>query len=474
MLLPLTKSDYLVYRACPPELWYAKHRPELFAAPPSEEDLFAMRQGQAVEVLGRRYLEKIPYLEVAFQQTFDTGALLARADAVLTDTVSGMRTLVEIKSGTEVKEEYLHDLAFQAAAARDAGAVFDRYAVLHVNRDYVHTTPDIHLDAYFLYADVTEPVEALAAETRRSINEALAFLEQDEPDVPLHTFCDKKLDCPAIRHRHAPFPPYTVFNIGHIRREVLRGLLQRGIVDIRHVPADVRLSDRQRREVRVAQSNEPHIDRQAVRRFREALRFPLYFLDYETLNYGIPLYHGLKPYQQLPFQWSLHVVRGVEAEPEHHAFLSDGSRHPALDFVEALRRAIPDDGGHVVVWNQTFETGRNRELAAMFPEHRAFLEGLNARVVDLMAPFQKHDYLHPGFRGSYSIKNVLPVLVPHLSYQHLTISNGVQAYVHWHRIATGDLPEADRERVRAALLDYCRMDTLAMVEVWRRLGEEGN
>lgn len=465
-VLPITKSEFLLYLACSPEFWYNKHRPGLFAAPPGEEDLFAMRQGQAVERLAQGWFKPSHTLQVGFQTDFRTNVLYARADVVLTNPHTGARTLVEIKSGTKVTDEYLYDLAFQCHVARENGILFDRVAVLHIDNTYVRRG-DLDIERLFVFADVTDQVSVLRNGTDLLIRQALDYLAQPAPTVQLHECCGKKLACPVVQMQHPDLPHYTVFNISRIDKKVLHDCLQQGIVDVKHVPETLKLSAKQRLQVRIAQSGEPHIDTDRIRASLKTLRYPLYFLDYETLGYAIPLYEALAPYQPMTFQWSLYIVREAGAETEHLDFLSDGSDHPALHFVESLRAAIPPDGGSVVVWNKSFEVPRNKELAAMYPHHADFLLDLNDRVYDLMEMFQKQDYVHPAFKGSYSIKNVLPVLAPHLSYDGLPIHHGMLASIHWHKLATGDLPEAERQQTMDNLRTYCGLDTLAMVAVWR-------
>ncbi|MCC6414083.1 MAG: DUF2779 domain-containing protein [Saprospiraceae bacterium] len=467
--LPITKSNFLLYLACPPEFWYNKHRPELFTAPPGEEDLFTMRQGQAVEALARNWFKPSVTLQIEYQTVFQTDTLYARADVVLTNPQTGERTLVEIKSGTKVTDEYLYDLAFQCHVARENGILFDRVALLHIDNTYVRRG-GLDIERLFVFADVTRQVGAMRDGTTMLIRHALDYLSKPAPTVRLHECCGKKLACPVVQMMHPGLPHYTVFHISRIDKKVLIDCLQQGIVDIKHVPETLKLSEKQRLQVRIAQSGEPHIETERIRASLNTLRYPLYFLDYETLAYAIPLYDALAPYQQMTFQWSLHIVREAGAEPEHLGFLSDGSDHPALHFVEALRAAIPPDGGSVVVWNKSFEVARNKELAAMSPQHADFLLDLNNRVYDLMEIFQKQDYAHPAFKGSYSIKNVLPVLAPHLSYEGLPIHHGMLASIHWHKLATGDLTEAERLQVMDNLRRYCGLDTLAMVEVWRVVG----
>ncbi len=219
----------------------------------------------------------------------------------------------------------------------------------------------------------------------------------------------------------------------------------------------------------MAQTGKPHICQESIQQALGNLQFPLYFLDYETLQYGIPQYDGIKPYQQMVFQWSLHKLYEAGGEAAHVEFLSDGTDHPALEFAQALHNAIPQDAGTVLVWNKSFEMTRNKELGQMYPHFEPFFTDLNERVFDLMEIFQQQHFVHPEFRGSCSIKNVLPVLAPHLSYADLEINRGMLASIRWFELITGKIPEPEKDSVLENMRQYCKLDTLAMVEVYNYL-----
>ena len=468
LILPITKSEYLQYLACAPEFWYLKHCPDEFSMPPNEETLHIMRQGNAIEKLARDYFVPSEDLHVSFQHNFQSQRLLARADIVLTEISTGIKTLIEVKSGTEVKDEYIDDLAFQLIAAEAVGVRVDRTGVLHVNSDYV-LAGEIDIRAFFIFEDVTDAVEERIPATRENIDAAIQYLHQEEPVVHLHKHCGQKLDCPALLRQHSNLPDYSVFNISRINKTKLRELLENGILDIFEVPPNFNLSEKQRLQVDVAQSGVPHICHHSIQDILERLQFPLYFLDYETLQYGIPLFDGIAPYQQMVFQWSLHKLYEDGQDPIHLEYLSDGKRHPALEFVRSLHGKIPYDNGSNLVWNKSFEMERNIELGQMYPSFKPFLMNVNARIFDLMEIFQQQHFLHPAFKGSNSIKNILPVLAPHLSYTGLEITHGMLASIHWFQMVTEEVSESNKKQVMKSLRQYCKLDTLAMVEVYKYL-----
>lgn len=466
-LLPITKSEYLSFLSCKHEFWLTKHHPEDYSVP-DPGALHIMQQGNEIERIARDYFCSSENQEVGFQKVYKSAHLHARADIVITNLAVNERTLIEVKSGTSVKDEYIEDLAFQYLAAQEKGVTFARIGVLYVNKDYVFSSP-LQTHRFLRYEDVTQQVLDRLDITRGNIEAALNWLGQDEPSMTIHEYCGNKTDCPALQRHYPNLPDYTVFDISRIKSDKLQCLLANGIIDIQSVPDDFRLSDKQKLQVKVAKQGKPHINRQAIAELLETLQYPLYFLDYESLAYGIPLYPGIKPYQQMVFQWSMHILYDDCREPSHAEFLSDGSNHPSYEFARALQHAIPDDGGTVVVWNKSFETGRNGELAAMFPEFSEFMHGINNRVFDLMEIFQQQHYTHPADKGSYSIKQILPILAPHLSYTHLNISHGQLASIRWFEMATHKIPFEDIPKTLDDLRQYCRLDTLAMVEIYKSL-----
>jgi hypothetical protein len=214
----------------------------------------------------------------------------------------------------------------------------------------------------------------------------------------------------------------------------------------------------------------PTIDRGAIAGFLNRLTYPLYFLDYETMSGIIPYFDGQRPYQQVPMQYSLHILRSPDAELEHKEFLHRDNSDPARPLAQQLIQDIGTEGS-VIVWFEGFEKSRNTELGDMFPEYKEAMQAINDRVVDLIIPFKQKWYNDPRFEGSASIKKVLPVVCPELSYKTLGIQEGGSAQRLWMEAVLDGTREAEKEKILADLLEYCGLDTLAMVEIYRRLRE---
>ena len=249
-------------------------------------------------------------------------------------------------------------------------------------------------------------------------------------------------------------------------------LHQDGIAALKDIPDDFKLTDNQEIQRQAAMTGEPHVNKPAIARFLKRIKFPVSYLDFETFGTAIPLFDGLRPYQQVPFQFSLHVQRSKDAELEHHSFLADGKTDPRPEFMRCLRNVLPRQGS-VLAFNAPFELGRLRECSELLPAFRPCVAGIERRIVDLLLPFRRFHYYHPKQNGSASMKAVLPALTGH-RYEQLAIQDGGMASLEFLRVAFVDVGEEERRRVWKQLEEYCGQDTMGMawiVDALRRLAE---
>ena len=470
MAYRLTKTAYLNFLKCPQEFWLEYHEPLLVAEPITLEHEHLRQQGYAVENLVRKLARFQPSDDhaVDFQRIFQTADLAARSDVVVTDTATGEIDIYEIKSTNSVKDEHYDDVAFQKVAAERMGARVRNTYIITMNGEYVRAG-SIDVEQLFTVTDVTAETNARLADTEDRIQMAFDYLTT-VPEPSLAEYCfDKKLDCRFLKLHFQGLPDYTVFDITFLKHDKRRDLLNRGIIDIRDVPDDFPLSPKQRSQVDVARSGATIIDHEAIARRMDAWEYPLQFLDYETFAYAIPQFDGVRPFQQMVFQYSLHTIDRPGALVSHSEYLSHGDDNPPRPVAEHLRDAMPDIGT-VFVWYEAFEKGRNDEMAAMFPDLADFFAAVNAKTVDLMKIFSDSLYIHPDFKGRTSIKKVMPVLVPSLSYDDLGISGGLTATIKWFRAATWrNMNDTERQQTFNDLREYCTLDTLAMVEIYNAL-----
>jgi hypothetical protein len=461
----ISKSDFLLFCEAPRHLWAKCH--ERITVPLSEMNRLTGEQGYQVEALAHAYLEQMvkmecPGKQLSWQATFSDGPFEARVDALLYDPLEDRYDLFEIKSSTAVDQTDLLDVTFQAAILKQHIRV-GHYYLLHLNKEYLRSEA-LDLSELFVKEDITEQVQVLLpqVETARQ----LAFLAAGEADPARLEGCLAPRQCPCPETCHPDLPDFSIFDIPMLSPKKKRALLEEGILEAGQIPESFDLNDKQRLVADRARTGTVHLDKASLTAELEKLHFPLYFLDYETCLSAIPQYPGYFPQQQIVFQFSLHVMQTWESDPEHHEHLSLACGDPALSLPEALQQVIGDQGT-VVVWNKTFEMTRNREMAVLHPQYAGFLEDLNQRIYDLGDPVRLGYYLHPGFKGSWSIKQVLPVMVPSLRYENLEIHQGDQASLAWWNLSFGSPQSGEKEQKMEALKRYCELDTLAMVELYR-------
>jgi hypothetical protein len=238
-----------------------------------------------------------------------------------------------------------------------------------------------------------------------------------------------------------------------------------GVESISDIPDDFPLSERQRRACTAVQTGDPWFSAELGKEL-ESLEHPLYFMDFESVNPAIPRFSGMRPFDQLPFQWSLHVQREPRAESEHYEFLATDSNDPRREFISSLCTALGDRGSIVVY--AAFESQRLSELAAWLPEFAERIKRIQSRLWDLLPVVRNHVY-HPAFAGSYSLKAVLPALVPELTYEGMAVTNGQDAGLAWESLIRGGLDQVERDKFKSALLDYCGQDTLGLVRLLQAL-----
>ena len=487
--MTLTKTDFKEFLLCDKCLWLKKKRPEEYT--PGEFSLFLqklIKDGYEVEeyvqklfpdgvfvtgnkeTLLARTQELLHGSNSIFQATFETkDGLFAKIDILNFNTETGKWDIYEVKASSEIKTDLKHnhikDVGFQTIVAEDAGVnVGDSY-IIYINKEY-RRSGEVDINQLFIIENVTEQIREEKEAVRAEIERALAMLKKDDISLAgcdcLYKSHGQRCDC---FHKFNPqVPEYSVHHI--VQGNKLRQLLDMGVLEIADIPEDFDLTDIQRDKVTLQKTGRPMIDTEAIDETLGQLTFPLYFLDYETYGTPIPLLDGYKTNQQIVFQVSVHKL-DTDGTLEHFEYLADGLPGATNGLLDALRGCVGPVGS-VIVWYESFEKGRNMELAELHPEHRGFLEDINSRVFDLMKVF-KDDYQHPDFQGTASIKKVLPVLLPELSYKTLDIQNGTMALSEWEKMIRGGMSDEDIEKTKANLLKYCALDTMAMVEIFEVL-----
>ena len=380
--------------------------------------------------------------------------------------------LVEVKSTTGTKDEHIPDVAIQMYVVEGSGVPIRRAYLMHLNSAYVYQGGDYDLEQLFTLEDVSGEARLFVAENvTDDLARMWAALQLDNaPDIETGRHCEKPYRCSFFGHCHRNGPEHPVRELPGLRQKEWEQLKASGICDIGSIPSDFPgLASPQRRVRDSVVGGCSFISPELGPRLRE-VAFPASFLDFETAMPAIPVYVGTRPYQAIPFQWSLHV-RDSSGQLRHDSFLNGDAEDPRERFAASLLEAVPSEGA--IITYSSYEKTIMGQLAQAFPQHKDRLLALCDRVVDLLK-LVRDNYYHPGFHGSYSLKSVLPVLVPTLGYADLEIQEGLAASASYARLIAGDTPESEKTEIREALLAYCRRDTEAMVRVYDALLAEAD
>jgi len=482
--LRISKSQYLRGIQCPKSLWYYRYKKELI---PEEEpdninnffnaghEVGKLAQGyfkNGIEIVAEPYeIEKSIKLtndaianrnSVVFEATAssDDGAY-SKIDIFKKVNDSDEWDLIEVKMSTGVKDYYIDDLALQRYAFLGAGYKIRKSILMHVNNQYVRSG-DLNLKKFFTLNDCTDEVVNKLGEVKNNLSRLFKILKHDtEPDIGPGDHCCDPFECEFCYHcwpERSEHSVYNIFGKGTKRYN----LINAGIQDIRDIPDDFSLTDREFIAVTATKKKKIIFDKKKIDAFLNDLEYPLYYLDYETIFPVVPLFDQNKPYQQIPFQFSLHIQKEKNEDSEHIEFLHIETGDPRPEFIKALIKACGETGS-VVVYNIGFERTRNRELGENFPEYKEALDKISNRMVDLLIPFRSRFLYHPKMKGSASIKKVLPAFVPELNYDDLEIGDGGTASHLYLCCKKNIVSENEKSDIFLNLKKYCYQDTYAEV-----------
>lgn len=402
----------------------------------------------------------VPYI---FEPIFSFDGISARCDVLQKDSKSWK--IIKVTASKNVKEAHLHELAALKYVLSEIGVSISRTQLMHINRGCVY--PD--LSNLFVFEDVTDRVDPLMENVPGDVETFKSILQGDvEPVVSIGKQCDEPDTCPFKDHCWEFVPEPSIFTIPRLSWDKKNQLIESGVFSLEDLPADFALTQNQRAYVDMVLNNQPEIDVEAIRNELSELEFPIHFFDFETLNPTVPRFEGLSPYDHFPFQYSCRILQS-DGSITHHEYLHTDTTDPRLPLVESMLNHISDFGS-VVVYSASFERERFEELAQYFPEYSGALQSVVSRLWDQLLIFKNH-YKHPGFGGSNSLKNVLPILVPSLSYQNLDVQDGDDAQAVWD-LMINTTGEVEKGNMIYHLKNYCRMDTLAMVEIHKVLLHE--
>jgi hypothetical protein len=494
----ISKTIFLEFLFCPKNIWLKLHKPELLKLfSLSEFEKHLLEQGNEVDAYARNLFsggveavstgeraaeETLRYMATGvpaiFQATFIADGFIARNDVLARDSKSGKWDLYEVKGTNTIKEnvplrDHIDDLAFQASVLKRSGVSIGKYFIVHLNKEYVRRG-ELDVKEVFKIEDETEKVLAKLPEIEKLMEASKEYLNRNKEPMG---GCDciykgRSQHCTTFEYSNPHVPKYGVHDLARIgsSKKKLQSLVESETFSLHDVSEDFKLSDIQWNQINVHKKDLPIINKENIKEALENLVFPLYFFDYETFAPAIPVFNGYKTYQRIPFQFSLHVLDKPKGNLEHFEYLQEELKDPSEEVAELLGSYIGPKGT-IVTWNKSFEAGVNKEIAWRLPRHLALIERINGMLYDLMDIFKDQHYVHPKFRGSTSIKKVLPALIPDFSYDDLEIKEGGQASDAWWRMVSGAMPRSEKEKVAKNLKIYCGLDTEAMYKVWKHLFE---
>jgi hypothetical protein len=487
----ISKSKFLSGVQCEKKLFFDTHHSEL-KPPISVEQQAAFDMGHAVGALAQAYfpggMDATPEVQgmymvpiantkrwinegvpTIYEATFSANGVFAALDIL--HHVDGERWAIEVKSSTSVKDYHITDASLQFYAMDQAGFRPDRFFLMHIDNNYVKNGP-IDPQHFFVLEELTEQVRNNQPWVAKRVNALREMLDGEEPTVEIGPHCSSPFSCDYQGHCWQHVPENSVFSLYSARGRDWN-YYNDGIVDLRDIPDLDVLNHRQRLQVEGQMHGTGYIDEERLHEFSLEFQYPLYFFDFETIFTGLPVLDGTRPYQQVPFQYSLHIL-SEDGSMEHKEFLAtptDFDSTTALDPRQQLIQQLRTDigpRGSVVAYNAAFEIGVLNGLAQAFPYDADFLIGLTDRFVDLLVPFKQGWYYLPEMGASASIKSVLPAINPDFGYDDLVIGNGGDASAIFHSMITGDF-DGDEAETRRHLLAYCERDTFGMVVVWREI-----
>ncbi len=472
----LSKTRILAGLHCEKRLYFMLNRPELAKTKksPLAESGIAVGQQARKEFSGGVLVNRFQQDSNPFSETntylneknvtaiFEAGFRYQDTE-VFVDILQRdgcMWNLIEVKSSSSVKDEYIDDVTVQYMVLSNAGIAINRIELMYLNKNFIYQGNE-NYDGLFIREEISERV----IHHTRFISDEIERLKQNitkgEPVRHVDGHCKNPYNCQFKSYCEKQDGQYPVSWLPNAA-VVIRKLHENGIYDIRDIPVNILTSETHIKVRRVTINGHEELESNAADILRK-LDYPRYYLDFETINFAVPIWQGSRPSQQHPFQWSCHIQK-KDSTATHKDFLDVSGKNPRRKFAESLIAACGTEGP-VIVYNQSFEKGIIKNLAGVYEDLSDQLLAINARIFDLL-PIMKKYYYHPDMKGSWSIKSVLTCLVPELRYSDLgDVQDGLMAQSAYHEIISGKLSKEEKDSLYADMLDYCKLDTYAMLAV---------
>ncbi len=489
----LSKSKYCKLVQCPKILWMNKYKSDV-AVPTAREAVLA--NGTAVGELARNLFGD--YTNIEFNTDLnimveDTQKMLKSKPNIITEAsfnydnnfcsvdilknnLDGVE-IYEVKSSTDVHDIYLDDASYQYFVLSNLGLNVKKVCIVYINKQYVRDK-ELEIEKLFNIQDITDIAKLKQDEIKKNIEMVNKYMDEyngdNEPNTDIGMHCFNPYKCEFWEYCTRNLPKPNVFDIGggmHTSKKFEK--YYEGKISFRDLQNE-NLNPKFLEQIDFDLNNlKPKIEKEAIKGLMDSLKYPLYFIDYETYQLAIPEVEGTKPYQQLPFQYSLHIIKEKGASIQHKEFLAEiDDQNYIRHFAESMIKDMPENGS-VIIYNKAFEPVRNNEIARMYPDLKDELERINSNIIDFMEPFKQRKYYTKEMHGSASIKAVLPALYPNdpeLDYHNLpVVHNGGEASEAF--LSLRNMSKEEQKEIRHGLLVYCELDTYAMVKIWEKLNE---
>jgi hypothetical protein len=478
----LSKSKYINGLKCFKLLWYEYNRKE--EIPDFDTTTKAiMEQGHLIggfaqklfpegilierdcipEKHSEKSLEAIQLRRPLFEAGFIFNQLYALADILI--PISDSRwDLIEVKSSTSVKDVHYDDISFQKYVYEGAGLKIRKCYIIYVNNQYIRQG-DIEPEKLLTRKDVTALVNSFLPIIPLKASEMLEVAEEENfPNIQIGQHCNQPYACPMKNICENFLPKEGNILSLYYNKNLAYDLLSKDILRVSDIPDTNILNPKQKIQYNTYKTGQPYINKNRIREFLSTLKYPLYFLDFETINPGVPAYDNSQPYKAIPFQYSLHILKNKNSSPEHYSYLAPGDIDPRAEILKQLKELLGSFGS-IVAYNSSFEKRAIQGATLAYPEYQEWFAEIEPRIVDLMVPFREFSYHHPDQEGSYSLKKILPILTG-LNYKNMEISDGGIANVEYTRITFGkDVPEEEKKSIRTSLEKYCSLDTRGMIDI---------
>ena len=488
----LSKSSYCKCVQCEKILWLSKYKKDAAVAGNNESVFETGKEvGELAKGLFGNYTD-IPFDEKLNIRIKKTEELLEDKPNVITEasfiynnnfcSVDILKNdsdgveIYEVKSSTQIKDIYVDDATYQYFVLSNLGLNVKKVAIVYINNEYIRGK-ELDINQLFNIEDIIDITKQKQDEIRANIDMINNYMEvhdqDNEPVKDIGTYCFDPYSCPFWEYCTKDLPTPNVFDISGMQKRSKFKKYYEGKISFEDLEHE-RINKKYLEQIDFELNNrDPKINKRAIEELLSSLGYPLYFIDYESCQYAIPELEGTKAYQQIPFQYSLHIVKEEGTPIEHKEFLAEVDDENIIrTFAESMIKDMPEDGS-VIVYNKTFESTRNKEIGEMYPDLIPEMERFNNNIVDLMIPFRNRDYYTKEMQGSYSIKYVLPALYPddpELDYKKLSlIHKGDEASNTF--LSLKDKAPEEQKVIREALLTYCKLDTLAMVKIWENFIE---